>query len=209
MPPKLLSVQRNRSVVLAPSSSAAPCSAISRSCTSVKPFTTSLISLSSARYVSARRWWCQAHLSQVGLLGPQRPGREPFAVLPLLDEVAYHPVDVVAELVAGDLVLAQFSAEPAVYAQAAAEVDLEALDRPAITVVDHLALESDVGDLDAGARVRAPVDVERDRHVEHGVDVSQALLQVGHQRLCPDSCFGERQLAELDTGAGHQVLAPR
>src|SRR6202453_3312395 len=169
MPPKLLSVQRNRSVALAPSNSAAPCSASSRSCTSVKPFT----------------------------------------VLALLDEVAHHPVDVVAELIAGDLVLAQFSAEPAVYAQAAAEVDLEALDRPAITVVDHLALESDVGDLDAGARVRATVDVDRDRHVELGVDVGQALFQLGHQSQCPDSCFGERQLAELDTGAGHQVLTPR
>src|ERR1700677_2487069 len=209
MPPKLLSVQRNRSVALAPSSSAAPCSASSRSCTSVKPFTTSLISSSSARYVSARRWWCWAHLSQVGLLGPQRPGRKPFAVLALFDEVAYHPVHVVAELITSDLVLAQLSAEPAVYAQAAAEVDLEALDRPAITAVDHLALAPDGGDLDAGARFRAPVDVDRDRHVELGVDVGQALFQLGHQSQCPDSCFGERQLAELDTGAGHQVLTPR
>ena len=52
-----------------------------------------------------------------------------------------------------------------------------------VAVVDHLALEPDVGDLDARARVRAAVDVDRDRHVELGVDVLEPLLQFGDQHL--------------------------
>src|SRR5690242_21599155 len=44
------------------------------------------------------------------------------------------------------------------FRSAAAQMHLEAFDGIAVAVVDHLALEPDVGDLDAGARVRAAVD---------------------------------------------------
>ena len=103
--------------------------------------------------------------------------------------------------------LAQLATETAVQAQAAAEMDLETLDG-AVTVVDHLALEPDVGDLNAGAGVRAAVDVDGDRHVELSIDVLEPLLEFGHQCLCPLAGLGERQLAELDAGAGHQVAPP-
>src|SRR5271156_4445717 len=81
--------------------------------------------------------------SQVRLIRAQRPIREPFIPVALFDEVAHHTVDVVAEFVAGDLVLPQFSSETTVKPQAAAQVYLESLDRAAVAVVDHLALESD------------------------------------------------------------------
>ena len=105
------------------------------------------------------------------------------------------------------LVLAQLAAEAAVQAEASAQMHLEALNRT-ITVVNHLALEPDVGDLDAGAGVRAAVDVDRDRDVELRIDVLEPLLQVGHQALCAHPRLGEAQLAVLDAGAGHQVAPP-
>ena len=43
--------------------------------------------------------------------------------------------------------LAQFSAEARILAEAAAQVYLEALGLSAVGVLDELALESDVGDL--------------------------------------------------------------
>ena len=41
-----------------------------------------------------------------------------------------------------------------------------------------------------------------------GVDVLESTLQLGHQNLCLAPGFGERQLAELDPGARHQIPAP-
>ena len=58
---------------------------------------------------------------------------------------------------------AQLPAEAGVEAEAAAEVDLEALDLVAVGIGDELALEPDVGDLDAGAGVGAAVEVHGDR----------------------------------------------
>ena len=51
--------------------------------------------------------------------------------------------------------------KPASDAERAAEVDLEALDLLAVAVEHELALQADVGDLDAGAGVGAAVDVDR------------------------------------------------
>src|SRR6202042_1841166 len=124
-------------------------------------------------------------------IGAQRPIREPFIPVALLDEVAHHTLDVVAELVAGDLVLPQFSPEATVEPQAATEMHLESLDGSAVAVVDHLAFETDVGDLDAGTRVRAAVDVDGDRHVQLRVEVIEPALEFGHQRLRTHSSFGE------------------
>ena len=55
---------------------------------------------------------------------------------------------------------AQLAAEAGLEPDAAAEVHLEALDVVAVVVEDELALEADVGDLDAGARVGAAVEVD-------------------------------------------------
>ena len=126
----------------------------------------------------------------------------------MLGEITHHPLDIVAHFGTGDLVLPQFSAEVAVQAQAAAQMDLEALGTPAVAVLDHLALEPDVGDLNAGARVRAAVDVDRDRYVECCVEVGQALFEFGNEYLGTLAGFGEGQLAELDSAAGHQVSPP-
>ena len=71
------------------------------------------------------------------------------------------------------------SAEPAVQAKAATQMHLEALDRAAVTIVDHLTLEPDVGHLNSRTRVRAAVDVHGDRHVESGVDVFETAFQLG------------------------------
>src|SRR5262249_7150907 len=155
-----------------------------------------------------RSVWSLRRSSQVALLGANGPLRESFTVGAVFDEVAHHPFDVIAQLVAGDLVLAQFSAEAAVQAEAAAQVHLEALDRAALAVVDHLAFEPDVGDLNSRTRIRAAVDVNCDRHVEPRVDVVEPAFEFGHQSLCPAPGFGKRQLTELDSGARHEVSAP-
>src|SRR5690606_40489427 len=83
--------------------------------------------------------------SQVGLLGARHPLGEPLAVVTLVDESAHHPLDVVAQLGAGDLVCAQLAAEPGVQPEAATQVHLEALDLVARLVGDDLALQADVG----------------------------------------------------------------
>ena len=86
-------------------------------------------------------------------------------------------LDVVGELRAGDLVGPELAAEAGVEPETAAEVHLEALDLVAVVVEDELALEADVGDLDARARVGAAVDVDRDR----GVELGDALLELGDE----------------------------
>src|SRR6476646_5339714 len=203
-PPKCSSVQRSSSSADASANSVAP-----RSASSINSFSviTSLIDgLRSSRKRSSQTR-SRKHSSKIRLVCSYRPRSETLAVLALFHEVAHHTLDVVAQLAGQHLVLAQLAAESAVQTQASAQVDLEALDG-VIAVVHHLALESDVGDLDAGARVGAAVDVDGDRHVELRVDVLEPLLQLGHQHLSPVTGLGERQLAVLDAGAGHQVLAP-
>src|SRR5689334_21459429 len=88
--------------------------------------------------------------SQIRLVCSYSPRSETLALLALFHEIANDPVDVVAQLAGQHLVLTQLAAESAVQSQAAAQVHLEPLDGIAVAVVDHLALEPDVGDLDAG-----------------------------------------------------------
>src|SRR5205807_1029854 len=126
----------------------------------------------------------------------------------VFDEIAHHSVDVIAELIAGDLVLAQLSSKTAVRAQGAAQVHLKPFDGSAVAVVDHLALEADIRNLNAGTRVRAAVDIDGDWHVQLGVDVFEPTLELGHQHLRTPASVGEGQLAEFDPTAGHQVSAP-
>ena len=54
------------------------------------------------------------------------------------------------------------------------------------------------------AGVRAAVDVDRDRDVE----VREALLELADQRLGAVLGVDDRELAELDAGAGHRVAPP-
>src|SRR6478735_4420268 len=66
-------------------------------------------------------------------------------------------------------------------------------------------LEADVGDLEARARVRATVDVDRDRRVE----VGQALFEFLTNRLRASLRLDERKLAELDTRASDRAALER
>src|SRR5690606_14015178 len=66
----------------------------------------------------------QACSSQVGLVGAHCPLCETLARVAVLDEIAHHPLDVVAEFGAGHLVLAQFAAETAVETEAATQMNL-------------------------------------------------------------------------------------
>src|SRR5690242_1310902 len=91
-----------------------------------------------ARAVRLPGVWSFVRSSQIVLVCPHSPLCETFTLAAIFQEVACDPLDVVAEFVAGDLVLAQLSTEPAVQAQAAAQVNLESLDGAAVSVVDHL-----------------------------------------------------------------------
>src|SRR3954447_6494604 len=144
-------------------------------------------------------------------LAPQRrlvcashPLRERLDVVPLVEERLDDVGDVVVEAGAGDLVGAQLAAELRLEAEAATEVHLEALDLPAVGVHHQLALEAEVGDLGPRARVRAAVDVDGDRHRQLRETVLELGDQVGGALLGLD----DRELAELDAGAGHRAAPP-
>ena len=98
---------------------------------------------------------------------------------------------------AGHFVLAQLAAKRAVESEASAQMHLEAFDVAALAVFDHLAFESDVGDLDPGARVRAAVEVDGDRNIQGGVEVRQSLFEFGNQMLRPVAGFGEGQACSI------------
>ena len=53
----------------------------------------------------------------------------------------------------------------------------------AVRAGENLALQADVGDLDPGARVRATVEVDGDRHVQGGVQIGQPLLELVDELL--------------------------
>src|SRR3954470_9923294 len=147
-PAKFASVQRNSSSASALASSTAP-----RSANSTRSVFVVITPLTSSVHSSRER------SSQIRLVCSYCPGGETLAVLSLFHEVAHDPLDVLAKLAGDHLVLPQLASEAAVEPKAAAEMYLEALDR-AVAVVDHLSLEADVRDLDACARVRAPVDID-------------------------------------------------
>ena len=123
--------------------------------------------------------------------------------IPVLEEPAHDALGVVGDAVGGDLETADRAAEARLVAvgadEPAAEVHLVPRDLLARVVHDQLALEPDVGGLDARARVGAAVDVERDRMRQ--LELVETLLEVEHgggrERLGLD----DRELAELDAGA--------
>ena len=70
---------------------------------------------------------------------------------------------------------------------------------------DELALEADVGGLDARARVGAAVDVEADRMRQ--LELLETLLEVEHGRRRVRLRLDDRELAELDAGARDRAAA--
>src|SRR5687767_12057020 len=102
---------------------------------------------------------------------------ERLAAGAVVEEVPDDLLDVVGEVFGGHLVRAELAPEPGLETQRATEVDLEALDLVAVLVEHEHALESDVGGLDAGTGVGAPVDVDGDR----GVELRHPLLELGDE----------------------------
>src|SRR5699024_1738161 len=124
--------------------------------------------------------------------------------------------DVVVEVFDGDFESADGAAEPGLVAvgrgQSPADVDLKAGNLPPVVGGHDLALEPDVGRLDAGAGVRASVEVEADRVGQ--VDPCQALLEYGDGVGGGLLGLDDRELAEFDARARHrraseQVLPAR
>ena len=93
--------------------------------------------------------------------------------------------------------------KPGLLAEPAAQVHLEALDVAAVRTGQQDALQADVGDLDACARVRAPVDVDGERSVER----RQPVLELGDQVLRRRLRLGDGELAVLEAGARHRPAA--
>ena len=115
----------------------------------------------------------------------------------------------VGQLVGGDLEAADLAAEAGVQRRCRRR-GAPGSPRPARRRAVHdLALEPDVGGLDAGAGVGATVDVQRDRYVDLVDDVGQPGLQLGHRRRGQALGLDDRQLAELDPGAGHRAAPER
>src|SRR5690349_19828831 len=133
-------------------------------------------------------WTAQARSSKVVLVGAGDPGGEGLAVLALLQPAADDALDVVREVLGRRLETAHLAAETGLLAETAAEADLEAVDGvPArvLRVGELHALEADVAGLRAGARVRAAVDVDRQRRCvrsEQLGDVGEPGLELGDER---------------------------
>jgi hypothetical protein len=63
-------------------------------------------------------------------------------------------------------------------AEAAAQMHLKTFGVTAVAVLHYVAGETNVGELDAGTRIGAAVDVDRDRHIQPRVDVFQAAIHL-------------------------------
>ena len=118
-----------------------------------------------------------------------------------------HPLDVDRHLLGGRLQAADLAAETGVEAERSAQVDLEPLDLVAVVVGDDLALEPDVGDLDAGAGVGAAVDVDRQGHVDLVDDVREPFLEQADGAGRGGLGVDDGELAVLQAGARHGVAA--
>src|SRR5699024_971585 len=118
--------------------------------------------------------WCSFQFLLVDAVGPFG---ERLGLRPTVEEATDELLDVVVEVFDGDFESADGAAEPGLVAvgrgQSPADVDLKAGNLPPVVGGHDLALEPDVGRLDAGAGVRASVEVEADRVGQ--VDPCQAL----------------------------------
>src|SRR5438034_5610590 len=141
-----------------------------------------------------------ARSHQEPFVGAAGPGGELLAVGPVSEVVAQDPLDVVGQAIRPHLQPTQLAAERRVGPERAAQVDLESL-----AAVHGRALEPDVGDLEPGAGVGAAVDVDAD----WGVEAGQPPLQLRMQIRGPLFGLHDRELAELDPGAGHRAAPER
>src|SRR3954447_20319357 len=140
---------------------------------------------------------------QPRFFGARDVGGEPLARLTPLDVTPEPPLAVVGGLGLGHLVTPELAPERRLDAEVAAQVDLEALHHLTGVVAHHRSLESDVGGLEPGAAVGAAVDVDR-----YGlVEVRETLLQLAVEVLGVLLGLDDRQLAELEPGAGHRAAA--
>src|SRR6185437_10508764 len=142
---------------------------------------------------------------QPPLVGPRRVRGEALGGLPAVQVAAQHPLDVVDGAIGLDLEPAELAAEGGLGAEMPAQVHLVDLDVLAVGAARDRALEPDVGDLEPGARVGAAVD--RDAH--RLGEVRQPPLQLAVELLRPGLGLDDRQLAELDAGAGQRALPER
>ena len=104
---------------------------------------------------------------------------------------------------------AQLAPDDEVLAQATTEVDLVAGHLVTGRVGDDLALETDVRHLDAGATVRATVEMDRDGVLELVVEVAETLLELGDEVVGSLLRLDDGKLAELQARARHRRAAPR
>ena len=148
--------------------------------------------------------------SQLVLVDPVGPGREGLAGAALGEEAADEPLDVgPGRSPAVTLRPRTVRPRPASSRSAEASPPPRCTWKPgrcSPSTSDELALEPDVGDLDAGAGVGAAVDVQADR----GVEVAGTSRGAARARPRPSRrCLGvdDGELAELDAGAGHRVAA--
>ena len=135
----------------------------------------------------------EIHSLQVLLISADNPLAELFTLVALLLEVIDDALDVVTQFCRGDLVSANLAAEVGIEPQRTTEVNLETLDTVALVVGDNLPLESDVGNLRAGAGIRAAIE----RNGDWDVEVTEAFLQVAHQINCALARGDKCELAEL------------
>src|SRR5699024_5059997 len=136
------------------------------------------------------------------LFCPVGPGRERLARVPVRAVATDHALDVVGEIGGTHAQPADRPAQAALVAvgrgHAAAQVHLGA----GGVAVEQLALETDVGGLDAGAAVGATVEVDGHRRLQRcvvGEPALQLVDQLGGRVLGVD----KGELAVPDAGAGH------
>ena len=127
------------------------------------------------------------------------------SVLASFEVAAQHALGVVGRLGGGHAQAAELATELGVLAHQPAEVHLEGV-LVAVRALRDDALEADVGDLEACARVRAAVHVDRDRSVEVGQPLSRVPAWIVVGALLR---LDERELAELDAGAGDRAAPER
>src|SRR5215207_833469 len=138
------------------------------------------------------------------LVGAGHPLGKPLTVSSPRDIVTSQPLDVVRQLLRRHLVPSELATKAGVQSEPTPKMDLVALDLIAVRPDDKLALQTDVCDLDAGARVRTAVEVDGDGRIHF----TQPTLELGDNASRLSFGLNNRKLAELNPGAGHHRAAP-
>ena len=127
-----------------------------------------------------------------------RPLGEPFLVGARLLEAGDDVGEGVLDLLGGHLAV-DGAGERGVRAQVAAQVDVVGFDLGAVVAPGEAALEADVADVVLGAGVGAAVHVDLQAAL---VGIRGDLFQVPDDLFESQLGLGDRQVAELDAGAG-------